>query len=82
MGERSNATIWHEEVEVGNVRRIAARGLIPNYIHHHVSAGEVQGILLAFEHFDNSTVIMVHVDRSRLFVELDLHSLAEIEVTY
>lgn len=89
MSERSNVTIWHEEVEVGGLRKIAARGLTPNYIHHRIVVNGVRGKLLHFEHFSaGTTVILVqvtHRDSGQLLRELreyDVNHLDEIEIEY
>lgn len=83
MSERSTATIWHEEVEVGGLRKIAARGLTPNYIHHKIVVNGVSGKLLHFEHFSGgTTVILVQVENSRQIVEFDVAHLNVIEIVY
>lgn len=82
MGERSNATIWHEDIEVGKTRRIAARGIIPNYLAHPIEVNGITGRLIAFEHFAETTVVTVRVDQSNQYVEFDLGHLDEVEIEY
>lgn len=85
MSERSTATIWHEEVEVGGLRKIAARGLNPNYLGHKIVVNGVSGRLLGFEHFSEGTTVitvLVDVSKSRQYVEFDVAHLDEIEIVY
>lgn len=83
MSGRSSDTIFHDEVEVGNTIKIAARGLTPNHLHFptRVYARGVSGILESYRHTaEGRTVIMVLESGHR--VEITVDFLQEIEVTH
>lgn len=86
MAERSNQTIWNEDVFVGKERTIAVRGLIPNYLGHTIHTDRFSGMLADFEHFETTTVVTIlhrlTAPRDRRLVEQDLPHLAEIRIEY
>lgn len=80
MGERSEQTIWNDSVEIGQTRKIAARGITRNHIQRQFSGAGVSGQIFYFEHFEKSTVVAVLEPGKRLLTEVDLDHLDEVEV--
>lgn len=85
MGDRSNDTIWHDEVEIGKTRKIAARGLTINHLWQPITVRDVPGELVSFQHFDTTTRIAISAPTERLarsyWASLDVPHLEEVEVT-
>lgn len=73
-------SVFNDDVEVGKIRKIAARGVTPNHRYKQVTIGEITGELWYYEHFDKTTVLTLLLPGRSILTEFDLGHLDEIEV--